>query len=69
MPADEQYYGLGEKAGPLGKRGHSYVMWNTDPAAYNATTDPMYQSIPFFIALRKRPRARDLLRQHLPFLV
>src|ERR1017187_1131577 len=53
MPLGEQYYGLGEKAGPVAKRGHSYVMWNTDPAAYDANTDPMYQSVPFFIALRK----------------
>lgn len=53
MPSDEQYYGLGEKAGPLNKRGHAYVMWNTDPAGTNANTDPMYQSVPSFIALRK----------------
>ncbi len=53
MPPDEHYYGLGEKAGPLDKRGHSYVMWNTDPAGYDANTDPMYQTVPFFIALRQ----------------
>jgi len=53
MPPGEEYYGLGEKAGTLAKRGHSYVMWNTDPAAYNANTDPMYQTVPFFIGLRK----------------
>lgn len=53
MPADEHYFGLGEKAGPLDKRGHSYVMWNTDPGGYNATTDPMYQTIPFFVGLRQ----------------
>ena len=53
MPPGEQYYGLGEKAGPVAKRGHSYVMWNTDPAGYDANTDPMYQTVPFFIALRK----------------
>ena len=34
MPPDEHYFGLGEKTGPLDKRGHSYVNWNTDPAAY-----------------------------------
>ncbi len=53
MPPGEQYYGLGEKAGPVAKRGHSYVMWNTDPAAYDASTDPMYASVPFFIALNQ----------------
>jgi len=52
MPPDEHYYGLGEKTGPLQKNGHSYVMWNTDPAGYNALTDPMYESIPFVLALR-----------------
>lgn len=52
MPADEHYYGLGEKTGPLDKRGHSFVNWNTDPAGYDALTDPMYQTVPFFIGLR-----------------
>ena len=49
---DEHYYGLGEKAGPLDKRGRSFVMWNTDPAGYDALTDPMYQTVPFFIGVR-----------------
>jgi alpha-glucosidase len=53
MPPDEHYFGLGEKAGPLDKRGHSYVMWNTDPSGYDALTDPMYQTIPFFIGVRE----------------
>ncbi len=53
MPPGEQYYGLGEKAGSVAKRGQSYVMWNTDPAAYDSNTDPMYESVPFFLALRK----------------
>ncbi len=52
MPSDEHYYGLGEKSGPLDRRGHSYLMWNTDPAGYDANTDPMYQTVPFFMALR-----------------
>jgi alpha-glucosidase len=52
MPAEERYFGLGEKTGPLDKRGHSYVMWNTDPGGYNALTDPMYQSVPFFLGLQ-----------------
>lgn len=53
MPPDEHYFGLGEKAGPLDKRGHAYVMWNTDPAGYDALSDPMYQTIPFFLGIRE----------------
>lgn len=51
MPSDEHYFGLGEKAGPLDKRGHSYVMWNTDVFGWGANTDPLYEDVPFFIAL------------------
>lgn len=52
MPPDEHYFGLGEKAGPLDKRGHSYVMWNTDAFGWNGSTDPLYEDVPFFLALR-----------------
>ncbi len=51
MPPDEHYFGLGEKAGALDKRGHAYVMWNSDPAGYDALTDPMYQTVPFFLGI------------------
>jgi len=53
MPPDEHYFGLGEKSTPLDKRGHSYAMWNTDPAGFDASTDPLYQSVPFLLALRE----------------
>ena len=53
MPEDEQYFGLGEKSTPLDKRGRSYVEWNTDPAGFDASSEPLYQSAPFFIGLRK----------------
>ncbi len=53
MPPDEQYFGLGEKAGPLDKRGHTYVMWNTDAYGWNDASDPLYEDVPFFIALRQ----------------
>lgn len=52
MPFDEHYFGLGEKAGLLDKRGRSYVMWNTDVFGWDESTDPLYQDVPFFIALR-----------------
>ena len=53
MPEDEHYFGLGEKPGPLDKRGRSYVMWNTDAYGWDEATDPLYESIPFFIGLRR----------------
>ena len=43
-------YGLGERTGPLDKRGYAYVNWNTDdPSAHVDTFPSLYQSIPFFI--------------------
>ena len=53
MPEDEHYYGLGEKSTPLDKRGRSYVMWNQDPSGFDASSEPLYQSVPFFIGLRQ----------------
>ena len=52
MPDGEHYFGLGEKAGPLDRRGHTYVMWNTDAYGWGQNTDPLYQDIPFFLGLR-----------------
>ena len=54
---DEQVYGFGEKTGRLNKRGrqlggYSYTMWNSDTFAYEADTDPIYVSIPFYLVLR-----------------
>ena len=48
MPADEQYYGFGEKSTSLDKRGIAMSMWNSDIPAYTASTDPLYEDIPFF---------------------
>jgi len=53
MPSEEHYFGLGEKAGPLDKRGHAYVMWNTDAYGWGATADPLYETVPFFMGLRR----------------
>lgn len=44
-----KFYGFGEKTGPLLKNGTNMTMWNSDSYKYNETTDPVYQSIPFFI--------------------
>ncbi|HEX8088489.1 MAG TPA: TIM-barrel domain-containing protein [Blastocatellia bacterium] len=50
---DERFYGLGEKAARLDKRRGQFTMWNSDTPAYHAGTDPIYQSIPFYIGLEK----------------
>lgn len=47
---DEKFVGLGEKTGPLNRRGQAYVNWNTDDYAYEVDDDPIYASIPFYIA-------------------
>jgi alpha-glucosidase len=54
---DEQLYGLGEKNGPMNKRGwklggDSFTMWNSDTFGYDASTDPLYVSVPFALILR-----------------
>jgi alpha-glucosidase len=52
MPADEHYFGLGDKTGPLDRRNHAYTMWNTDAYRFQESTDPLYKSIPFFMTYR-----------------
>ena len=52
MPADARYYGFGEKTGPFERRNTSMTMWNSDIPAYTAATDPLYQTIPFFLSIR-----------------
>ncbi|MEA4950135.1 MAG: glycoside hydrolase family 31 protein, partial [Petrimonas sp.] len=47
---DEQFFGLGEKSGPLNRRGRAYKMWNSDRPCYSTTEDPLYKSIPFFMS-------------------
>jgi alpha-glucosidase len=47
----ERFLGLGEKTGPLDKRGRGYINWNTDAYAYGTDTDPLYCSVPFYIGV------------------
>jgi alpha-glucosidase len=51
-PHGEAYLGFGEKVGGLNKRGMHFTFWNTDVVPHHPDTDPLYQSIPFFIGLR-----------------
>ncbi len=47
----ERFIGLGEKTGPLDRRGHGYQHWNTDSYAYTTGSDPLYCSTPFYIGI------------------
>jgi len=48
MPAHEAYFGFGEYAGPLNRRGRNIQCWNTDTFAWGEGQNPMYMSLPFF---------------------
>lgn len=57
LPDDEHIYGFGEKSGRLDKRGwqlggYNYVMWNSDTYAWDSSTDPLYVTVPFYLAAR-----------------
>ena len=49
MPADAHYFGLGDKTGPLDRRGGAFTFWNTDSFGFGPATDPIYKSIPFVL--------------------
>jgi alpha-glucosidase len=51
MPPDEFYFGLGDKAGTFNRRNQAFTMWNTDAVGWRESTDPLYKTIPFFLAL------------------
>jgi alpha-glucosidase len=50
MPADEHFFGLGDKTGTFDRRNQAYTLWNTDVGPQEAV-DPLYKSIPFFLAI------------------
>lgn len=47
----ERFVGLGEKTGPLDRRGAGYTNWNTDSFAFGTGQDPLYCSIPFYMGI------------------
>ena len=48
----ERLYGLGDKTSPLDRRGHAFVLWNTDPGNFASGTDPLYKAIPLLFGVR-----------------
>ncbi len=51
LPIGEHIYGLGDKTGPLDRRGGTFVDWNTDAFGFAPSSDPIYKSIPFYIGV------------------
>lgn len=51
LSKEEKFIGLGEKTGPLNRRGNYYRHWNSDVPGYALNADPIYASIPFFIGI------------------
>jgi alpha-glucosidase len=47
----ERFVGLGEKTGPLDRKGHGYTNWNTDNFGYTSGSDPLYCTMPFYIGV------------------
>jgi alpha-glucosidase len=50
----ERFIGLGEKTGPLNRRGNGYINWNTDNFGYSTSADPLYCTTPFYIGLHNQ---------------
>ncbi|MGC8637683.1 MAG: TIM-barrel domain-containing protein [Athalassotoga sp.] len=48
---DAHFFGFGEKMGYLDKKGRNFKMINSDFPLHTPDVDPMYISIPFFIAI------------------
>ena len=50
----ERFVGLGEKTGPLDRRGSGYQNWNTDNFGYATNADPLYCTTPFYIGIHHK---------------
>jgi len=50
LPLGERIYGMGDKTGSFDRRGQSFVDWNTDAWGFQRDSDPIYKTIPFYIA-------------------
>ena len=51
LAPDTHFFGLGDKMGPIDRRGRLFTLWNTDAYRFQESTDPLYKAIPFFIGL------------------
>ena len=66
MPLDENYFGLGDKAGHMNRRNRSFTMWNTDEFGWQESSDPLYKDHSVFYRVAQRFGLRNIFRQRLP---
>ena len=52
MPADEHYFGLGDKTGAFDRRDQAFGSGTPMRIGWQESTDPLYKSIPFYLAYR-----------------
>jgi len=64
MSPEEHFFGLGDKPGPLDRRGSAYSMWNTDAFGFQESADTIYKTIPFFISLDRGRAVGTLFDNH-----
>lgn len=50
----DHIFGLGDKTGTFDRKGGAYTMWNSDTYKFTQATDPLYKTIPFFMAVGDR---------------
>ena len=60
LPIDQHIFALGDKTGPLDRRGGTFVDWNTDAFGFAPSSDPIYKSIPFYIGTDSAGRSYGL---------
>jgi len=60
LPIDQHIFALGDKTGPLDRRGGTFVDWNTDAFGFAPSSDPIYKSIPFYIGSDSAGRSYGL---------
>ena len=60
LDSDAHIFGLGDKAGPVDRRGRAFTLWNTDAFGFGPDTDPLYKAIPFFLSVDSAGRSYGL---------
>jgi len=53
LQPNERFIGLGEKTGPVDKKGLAFTNWNSDVFAYGHEDDPLYATLPFYLGMHQ----------------